>query len=58
MYCLAKNKYKKPLTEKHSQERRLVEEPFQHAAVDGLDFVGQFPILIVYQPLQDGIFVP
>jgi len=45
------------LTEENGKERRLVEEPFQHAAVDGLDFVGQFPILVVCKPLQDRIFV-
>ena len=45
------------LTEKNCQKRRFVEEPFQHSTVNGLDFVSQFSVLIVNEPLQHRVLI-
>ena len=45
------------LTEKDGQKRRVVEEPFQHSTVNGLDFIGQFSVLIVNEPLQHRVLI-
>jgi hypothetical protein len=45
------------LTKEDGEKWRLVQQPRQHSLVDRLDFVGQFAIVVVYQPLQDRLFV-
>lgn len=44
-------------TEEHHQQGGLGHQPVQHALVDLLDFIGQLPVVVIDEPLQDGLFI-
>lgn len=44
-------------TKEDHQKRRFVQQPLQHALVNLLDFVGQFAVIVVDQPLKHGLLV-
>lgn len=45
------------LTEEDNNQRRLLQQTLQHSLVDLFNLVGQFSIVVVYQPLKHRLFV-
>ena len=45
------------VVEEDGDEGRRLEEAVEHVAVDRLDLLVQLPVVVVDQPLEDGILV-